>query len=184
MHSAADLEGAEGDALWTRLQGLKAEGLYGAIGVSAYAGDDPVRLARRFAPDVMQLPFSVLDQRLADDGTLAEVAALGVEVQLRSIFLQGLLFLPGGALPPRLAAAAPALSRIRRLIAEAGADPLQAALAFALNRPEASAVVVGVTSAAELRAVLAAAAAPAPTLDWAALRLDDPLALDPRQWAA
>ncbi|HTK36155.1 MAG TPA: aldo/keto reductase [Caulobacteraceae bacterium] len=184
VHSAPDLLGPEGPELWDRLKRLKDEGLYAKIGISAYAAEDPLGLARRFKPDLMQLPASVLDQRLIQDGVLTEIAALGVEIHLRSIFLQGLLFLPRDGLPAGLAAAGPRLSRIRRTIAEAGADPLQAALAFALTRPEASTVVVGVTSAAELRAILAAAAAPAPDLDWSALSLDHSLALDPHLWAA
>jgi aryl-alcohol dehydrogenase-like predicted oxidoreductase len=184
VHSAADLLGPEGPALWDRLKRLKDEGLYEMIGISAYAAEDPLGLARRFKPDLMQLPASVLDQRLIQDGGLEGIAALGVEIHLRSIFLQGLLFLPRDGLPQDLAGAGPRLSRIRRTIAEAGADPLQAALAFALARPEASAVVVGVTSAAELRAILAAAAAPVPDLDWSALALDHALALDPHRWAA
>jgi aryl-alcohol dehydrogenase-like predicted oxidoreductase len=163
---------------------LRDEGLFARIGVSAYAEDDPLGLARRFRPDVMQVPTSLLDQRLIADGTLAEVAALGVEIQLHSIFLQGLLFVPRYGLPRELADAGPSLSRIRRTIAEAGADPLQAALSFALARPEASTVVVGVATAAELQAIVAAAAAPPPALDWGALALDHDLALDPKRWAA
>jgi aryl-alcohol dehydrogenase-like predicted oxidoreductase len=184
VHAAGDLLGADGPALWDRLKGLKDEGLFERIGVSAHAGDDPLGLARRFKPDLMQLPASLLDQRLIRGGALSEIAALGVEVHLRSIFLQGLLFLPRNDLPRGLAEAGPRLSRIRRTIAEAGADPLQAALAFALGRPEASAVVVGVASADELRAIVAAAAAPAPQLDWGALALDHATALDPHRWAA
>jgi aryl-alcohol dehydrogenase-like predicted oxidoreductase len=184
VHSASDLLGPEGPALWTMLRRLRDEGLYAKIGISAYAAEDPLGLARRFKPDLMQLPASVLDQRLIQDGVLGEIAAAGVEIHLRSIFLQGLLFLPRDGLPERLSAAGPRLSRIRRTIAEAGADPLQAALSFALARPEASAVVVGVTSAAELRAIVAAAAAPAPDLDWGSLSLDHSLALDPHLWAA
>ena len=55
---------------------------------------------------------------------------------------------------------------------------------FALDRPEASAAIVGVTSAAELRAIIAASHQPSPRLDWTALSLDDTAALDPRTWAA
>ena len=76
------------------------------------------------------------------------------------------------------------LESIRRMIAEAGADPMQAALAFALGRPEASAVIVGVASPAELRAIVRAAAAVPPVLDWQALALDHAIALDPQLWAA
>jgi aryl-alcohol dehydrogenase-like predicted oxidoreductase len=60
---------------------------------------------------------------------------------------------------------------------------LQAALGFALSRTEASAVIVGAATAAELSAVLAAAASPPPDLDWDDMALDDPQALDNRRWA-
>lgn len=180
--SADDLLGPDGRALWSRLQRLKDEGLFQKIGFSAHAEDDAVGLARLYRPDLVQLPVSMLDQRLVHNGTLETLAGMGIEVQLRSIFLRGLLFMEREALPACLMQAGPRLSRIRRQLAEAGADPLHAALSYALDRPEASGVIVGVASAAELRAVVAAAHMPGPQLDWAALSLDDPAALDPRQW--
>jgi aryl-alcohol dehydrogenase-like predicted oxidoreductase len=181
---AEDLLGPDGRALWTRLEKLKGEGLFKRIGISAHGTDEPVHLARRYRPDLIQLPCSILDQRLIRDGALGALADLGVEVQVRSVFLNGLLFQPRESLPPALADAGPRLSRIRRILAEAKADPLQAALAFARSLPEVSKVIVGVGSAAELRAVLAAAMAPAPRLDWNELSLDHPRALDPRLWDA
>ncbi len=72
---------------------------------------------------------------------------MGIEVHLRSIFLNGLLFLPPDRAPHHLKAAASRISRARRLIAEGRSDPLQAALGFALSRVEAATVLVGVTSA-------------------------------------
>lgn len=184
VQSAEDLHGPDGPALWARLERLKGEGLFQKIGFSAHAEDDPATLARRYNPDVVQVPASMLDQRLVADGTLDKLAAQGVEVHLRSVFLKGLLFMDREALPACLTHAGPRLSRIRRMLAESGADPLQAALSFAMDRPEASAVIVGVASAAELRAVIAASYQPAPRLDWTALSLEDRTALDPRQWVS
>ena len=183
VHSATDLEGKAGVELWARLRRLQAKGLFRKIGISAYASDDPVRLARRWKPDLMQLPVSLLDQRLITEGALTRLADLGVEIHLRSIFLQGLLFLPPDRLPAQLASAGKRLADIRLRIAAAGSDPLSAALHFALARPEASAVVVGVTSLHELESLLRAAMQPAPDLDWPDLRLDHPLALDPHRWS-
>lgn len=182
--SAAELFGPHGLALWTRLQQLRDAGVCRRIGMAVFASDDPVGLARRFRPDVIQAPASLLDQRLLIDGTLATLAGMGIEVQLRSIFLNALIFLPPDRAPNHLKAAASRISRARRLIAEGRSDPLQACLGFALSRPEASTVLVGVTSAAELQAVVAAAASPPPDLDWDEMAIDDPVALDPRQWAA
>ncbi|WP_421739784.1 bifunctional regulator KidO [Caulobacter sp.] len=184
VQTPSELFGPHGAALWDRLQRLRDEGLFAKIGVAAHASDDPVGVARRFKPDILQAPASLLDQRLLADGSLARIAGMGVEVQLRSIFLNGLLFLPPDRVPAQLKGASGRLSRVRRMIAEGRSDPLQAALGFALSRPEASAVLVGVTSAAELSAVVAAASSPPPDLDWDEMAIDDPVALDPRRWVA
>jgi aryl-alcohol dehydrogenase-like predicted oxidoreductase len=180
VHAANDLLGPQGAALWQALQRLKAEGLSGAIGISAYVAENPVELAERFRPDAMQLPFSLLDQRLLRDGSLERLKELGVEIHVRSIFLQGLLFMENP--PPKLAYAAPALNRVRAHIAAAGTTPLGAALGFVLSRPEMDVAVVGVTALAELDEILAAAALPAPDLDWALCALDDPRVLTPSSW--
>ena len=182
--SPAELFGPHGAAVWDRLARLRDEGLFAKIGVAAHASDDPVGVARRFKPDILQAPASLLDQRLLADGSLQRIAGMGIEVQLRSIFLNGLLFLPPDRVPAQLKGASGRLSKVRRMIAEGRSDPLQAALGFALSRVEASAVLVGVTSAAELSAVVAAASSPPPDLDWDDMAIDDPVALDPRRWVA
>jgi len=184
VQSASDLFAPSGAALWDRLKTLRDEGLFDQIGVCAYASDDPVGIARRFRPDIIQAPASLLDQRLLLDGSLMAVRDFGVEVHLRSIFLNGLLFLPPDRVPAQLKGAAGRLSRARRMIAEGRSDPLQAALGFALSRPEADAVIVGASSAAELSAIIAAAASPPPDLDWDEMALDEPMALDAHRWAA
>lgn len=172
VSSAGDLAGAEGRALWDRLEALKARGLYRRIGFRASIEDGPALLARRFQPDVMELPLNLLDQRVEHTGVLSELASLNVEVHATSVFADGLLFISGEPLPPEMAVHAHALSRIRRRLAEARVDPMQATLAYVISRPGVSAVVASVASAAELRAVVAAANAATPALDWSALQLE------------
>lgn len=172
ISSAGDLAGAEGRALWDRLLALKDRGLYRRIGFCATVEDGPALLARRFQPDVIQLRCNLLDQRAQHSGVLSELAALDVAVHASSVFADGLLFVSGDSLPPEMHRHAPALSRIRRRLAEARIDPMQATLAYAMGLPEVSAVVASVASAAELRAVVAAAHAPTPALDWTALQLE------------
>ncbi|HEX2759654.1 MAG TPA: aldo/keto reductase, partial [Rhizomicrobium sp.] len=130
VHAAADL--AE-PGLWPALQRLKAEGLFRRIGISTYVVDDPAALAARFRPDTMQLPFSLLDQRLLRDGTLARLQEMGVEIHARSLFLQGLLLMAPESLPAHLRAAAAHLAGLRAQLAEAGTTPLAAALGFVLS---------------------------------------------------
>ncbi|HEY4274026.1 MAG TPA: aldo/keto reductase [Rhizomicrobium sp.] len=180
VHAASDLKGAEGQALWMALQQLRAEGVFRRIGISAYVAENPVRLAEQFQPDVMQLPFSLLDQRLLADGTLARLAGLGVEIHARSLFLQGLLFLID--IPPKLNAAAPHLAQVRNRLQEAGTTPLAAALGFVLARSEIAYGLVGVTSLQELTDIIDATQTPLPDLDWASFALNDEVALTPSLW--
>ncbi|KPF79388.1 aldo/keto reductase [Brevundimonas sp. AAP58] len=177
VSGAGDLAGAEGRALWERLQALKDRGLYRRVGFLATMEDGPVLLARRFQPDVVQIPCNILDQRPVADGVLSDLAGLGVDVHVSSVFARGLLFANRETLPIHLSAYGVALSRTRRRLAEARVDPMQAALAFCLNLPPVAAVIASVASAAEMRAVLAAAHAPSPDLDWSSLALEEPAAL-------
>ncbi len=177
ISNAADLAGAEGRALWDRLKALKDRGLYKRIGFCVTMEDGPTLLARRFQPDVVQIPCNLLDQRPVTEGVLNELAAQGVDVHLSSIFARGVLFASRENLPPHLVEHGVALSRTRRRMAEARVDPMQAALAFALGLPPAGSVIASVGSAAELRAILAAAHAPRPDLDWEALAMAEPAAL-------
>lgn len=168
---AADLCGAEGRALWDRLTRLKDQGLFRRLGISAGPEDAPALLARRFEPDVIRVPCNLLDQRALRTGCLEDLSALDLEVQVASIFAHGLLF--GGMDTPE-GVDSLALSRARRRLAEARLDPMQAALSFALSLPGRPIAVTSVASAAELRAMLAAAHArrEAPGLDWASLALE------------
>ena len=184
VSSACDLAGAEGRALWDRLNALKDRGLFKRIGFCATMEDGPALLARRFRPDLIQLPCNILDQRPVSSGLLSELAAQDVPVHLSSVFAHGLLFAGRETLPPHLADHGMALSRTRRRLAEARVDPMQAALTFALHLPEVEAVVASVASAAELRAMVAAAHAPLPDLDWSALAIAEPAALTQEVLAA
>lgn len=174
VSNAADLAGAEGRALWDRLQKLKDRGLYRSIGFCAALEDQPEVLARRLGADVVQLPCNLLDQRAVRENVLDAIKDAGAAVHLSSVFAGGLLFAGGDDLPPELAEHAQALSRTRRRLAEQRCDPMQAALGYALSLKTVDKIVASVASAAELRAILAAAHAPCPDLDWSTLALEAP----------
>lgn len=180
VHAASDLAGEEGKALWSALEKMRGDGVFRRIGISAYVADDPVQLAVRYAPDVVQLPFSLLDQRLLSDGALARLREMNVEIHARSLFLQGLLFLD--QVPEKLRQAATHLAWLRAELRNAGTTPLAAALGFALSRPEIGYGLVGVTSLRELEEIIAALSTPLPALDWARFALKDEVALTPSLW--
>jgi aryl-alcohol dehydrogenase-like predicted oxidoreductase len=182
VHSAGDLQGREGAALWRSLLQMRERGYFTKIGISAYASDDPVGLARRFRPNIVQLPVSILDQRLVRDGVLAALKSLDVEIHARSVFLQGAIFLEPGRLPAVLRKAQKTLSEFREKLAHHHLTPLQAAMAFPLSVPEIDRLIVGVTSPQELTQILSVVDAPLAQLPWREFATEDDLLLDPRAW--
>jgi aryl-alcohol dehydrogenase-like predicted oxidoreductase len=85
-------------AAWQALQAARAAGQVHRIGVSLYHPHEAEwLLAQGWDIDLVQVPYSVLDQRFAT--VLPQLAARGVEVHVRSAFLQGLLLREPASLP-------------------------------------------------------------------------------------
>ena len=51
--------------------------------------------------DLVQLPLNILDRRLIDSDILARLKNRGVEIHVRSVFLQGLLLMPKNQIPDK-----------------------------------------------------------------------------------
>jgi aryl-alcohol dehydrogenase-like predicted oxidoreductase len=182
VHQARDLMGPSGRAYWNALERLKASGLVTNIGISAYYDDNPLELVKTFQPDLVQLPVSILDQRLIQDGTLEAIKELGILIHARSIFLQGLLFLTTEQLPPKLKHCGSALSLVKQRIVDCGSTPLNVAISFVLERPEIDVAIVGATSVLELSEIVAAAGNSPPSLLWSEFAINDKLTLTPSLW--
>ena len=182
IHDATQLLGPRGDGLWRALMLAQDQGLVREIGISAYTHHDPLALAQRFRPQVMQLPLSLLDQRLITDGTLARLKDLGVTIHARSIFLQGLPFMDADKLPPRIRSVAPRLAAISHAIEAQGLSVIEALTGFALDQPEIDVAVIGVTGVTELDEIADAARKPLPKVAWGEFTIDDATVLTPSLW--
>ena len=125
------------------------------------------------------MPASPLDQRLRGSAVTARLAAAGVEVQVRSIFLQGLLLGPSADTP---FSRHPDVRAFHGLCGEHAVTPLAACLSFTRSLPWAGPVVVGVTSAAELAQIAAEWNAEPIDVDWAEFASEDVDLVDPRRW--
>jgi aryl-alcohol dehydrogenase-like predicted oxidoreductase len=181
VHRAADLASAAGDELVGALQRLKMRGIVGRIGASVYEPGELQAMVRHFPLDLVQAPLNVLDRRFESSGWLGRLKALGTEVHVRSVFLQGLLLLPREARPAKF-------DRWRLLwdvwdqwLCETGLSAAQACLGFALRHPSINRVVVGVENDAQLSDLLACAL-PLPDEPPHELVSEDPELIDPSRW--
>jgi aryl-alcohol dehydrogenase-like predicted oxidoreductase len=182
-HDSNDLLTEGGGRLLDAMMDLKRRGEVEKIGASVYAIRQIEALLARGGLDLIQAPMNVLDQRLIDSGALRELASRGIELHLRSAFLQGLLLADPAALPPYFSAARPALEAFQRAARRAGRAPVQAALAFLMSRPEADTVLVGVDSLVQLEEMVSGPLDPL-DIDYRAFRVTDEHILDPSSWPA
>ena len=98
LHQSSDILGEKGKILNEVFYELKNKGLVKKIGVSVYDPNELDDIERaKIKLDIVQAPFNVFDRRLELSGWLDRLAALGTEVHIRSVFLQGLLLLPSEA---------------------------------------------------------------------------------------
>jgi aryl-alcohol dehydrogenase-like predicted oxidoreductase len=158
------------------------------FGGSFYGAQLPEQALAQQIFDVLQVTYSVFDQRLADR-VLPLAQANQVGVLVRSVLLKGALTERADHLPDHLEPLRARSRRFRELVADAagGLSAAQAALAFALAHPQIGSVLVGLRSLDELQTNLAALdIQPSPALleQLAGLRIDDESLINPSRWGA
>lgn len=176
----------QGDVLAAVFDEARRAGKVRWTGASTYGIEMPAAGVACGLFDVLQVTYSVLDQRLADC-VFAQADAQQVGIVARSILLQGVLTERGDHLPDRLEPLRERSRRFRRLVSECGlaTTPAQLAIAFALANPHIGAALVGVRTQAELLENLTAADLPISAdliRELHTLRLDDADLLNPGTW--
>ena len=116
VHLGTDLLLQGGERLVETLFALRAAGLVKKVGVSIYNAEELDRILEVFTPEFVQLPLSIADQRLLKSGHLAKLKRLGVEIHVRSVFLQGVLLAEPATLPDFLRTSTPQFERIRTAV--------------------------------------------------------------------
>jgi aryl-alcohol dehydrogenase-like predicted oxidoreductase len=182
LHHADDLLVPGGERLFARLAEWRRQGLVQKIGVSVYTGDQIDRILAAYPIELIQLPLSILDQRLIAGGHLRRLKDKGVEIHVRSVFLQGLLLMPPDDLPPRFGTIRGHLDSYRAFLRERGLTPVQAALGFVLSLPEVGTAVCGVNTLGQLAELAAAVREDLDPGQFAPFALSDETILNPALW--
>jgi len=181
LHNPADLFGDSGKKLHQALIEVKASGLASKIGVSIYDASELDRLFGHFPIELVQVPFNVLDQRILSSGWLARLNDLGIEVHVRSIFLQGLLLLEKQAIPPKFNRWHEIWRDWEDYLRASNQTPLEACVRFATSFPMIARVVVGIDSRRQLEEIIVALDGPIASLPYH-LKSNDRQLIEPTRW--
>ena len=179
VHHSDILRGKQREVYWQVLQRCKTEGLVRKIGISLYDVPETADLVERFSPEVVQIPLNPLDQRFLQEGLIRSLSRKGIEIHVRSAFLQGTLLVSPAELPFFLPKTP--FQRWHRFCNDHSWSPLRASLGFILGIPEVSKVICGITSEKELCHLLDSAI-PLETSLFNLCHEENQFARDPRMW--
>lgn len=177
---------AEAELIAEVFADVQAQGKVRYVGGSFYGTDYPLQALALNLFDVMQITYSILDQRLTDSFfPLATAANIGIFA--RSVLLKGALTERAEHLPAHLEELRMRSRALRELIVgnKLSATSAQVAIGFALAQPAIHAVLIGVSNEIELRSNLHSLTldlSPAMMERLASLRLDDADLLNPGTW--
>ena len=184
LHAPADLRKPGAHYLEAWLLSLRERGLVQRLGVSIYSGEELIGVNPALL-DLVQLPLSLLDQRLLQDGTLTRLRDGGTAIHARSLFLQGLLLTQASKWPSWVSLEIRSHQlALEALAEERGCQLIDLAIGFAREQEDLEAVVIGVCSVRELLDLHKTWSLPSPWQEgeWQTWAHQDLNILDPRLW--
>jgi len=135
--------------LWEELVEEKANGFIQKIGYSLYTVEQlETLLSKEIIPDLVQLPYNLLDRKF--DFFLPQLKQMGVEIHIRSVFLQGLYFYDVFNLPTKLLPLKKELEQIQQIANDFNESIGSLALNFVYQNPNIDKVVIGVDTLTQL----------------------------------
>ena len=145
-----------GGDIYKNLRRLKESGLVKKIGVSIYDPNQLEAMISKFKFDIVQAPLNVFDSRLADSGWLKKLSDMGIEIHVRSVFLQGLLLLPKEKLPTKFIPWNEMFESWHKSLNNQGLTTIEAALAYAMSFSEVRKIIVGAIDSQQLDEIIQA----------------------------
>ena len=136
--------------IWKEFLDLKERGKLKKIGFSLYSPSELEILLTDDVPfDLVQFPYNVFDRQF--EPYLELLHKRGVEIHVRSTFLQGVFFMVRERLPEKLKPLAPYLTKLDDYAQATDMTVAEVALNFNLQNPFIDGVLIGVDSVGQLQ---------------------------------
>ena len=136
--------------VWDEFIALKESGKVKKIGFSLYTPDELEFILKKGSPfDLIQVPFNIFDKKFLP--YMKELHEKGVEIHVRSTFLQGLFFKDRNALPEKLQPMKKYLLQLDEFSKKSGLSISEIALNYNLQNPNIDGVLIGVDNVEQLQ---------------------------------
>ena len=182
LHNVDLLSGSNSSIIKQGMEKVLDLGLVDQLGVSVYTFKQLADAKAMFPLiSAFQILENICDRRLLHLNELIDFTNKGNVVNIRSIFLQGLLLMNSNDLPTKFQAAAKSISSLNEYASENSVRILDLCIAYTRKIPWAGSYLVGVESASQLRRILETSFELKENWETQILTLPDELK-DPRFW--
>ena len=123
------------------------------IGYTIYNVEELEELYNYFKPDIVQIPYSIVDKRFEKGKWINKMYNDGVEIHVRSVFLQGLLLTEAKSLPVNFFLYKDFFEKFEAWVEKKNISKLQACMNSLLLDKRISKIVVGINSRQSLNQV-------------------------------
>lgn len=156
FHRASDLLSLSLDDYQRFVTNCRSTKKVSKVGVSLYSVSELEEiLSRGFHIDLVQIPLNLVDRSFLNNGHLSRLKELGVEIHVRSVFMQGLLLMDLNTRPAYFNKWGPLFDKWEKWISQQpGQNKLKASLDFIREIDLIDQIVVGVTSCRELKEIV------------------------------
>mgnify|MGYP001322425586 CR=1 FL=1 len=182
LHRPEVLLGPNGKHIVKELYEIRDQNIIAKIGVSIYSPEILTAISKIVKLDIIQVPFNIFDQQILSSGWSDELKSDGVEIHVRSVFLQGLLLMRQSSLPSYFTKYWGArFNSWYKFLRDNQVDAIEVALKFALQQNWIDKIVVGVDSVSHLQTLLEIEEFSKP-MDFPLLGCNDPNLTNPSMW--
>lgn len=154
VHNPLALDGQDADRLYAELKLAQSSGMVKNLGISIYCPRAILSILDEFELDVIQAPCNPFDDRIESFLKAPGKASTSVLIQIRSIFLQGLLLMCAEGRPPFFDRWQNRLASWDQWLIDNQTSALAACLSFAFSRDFVDQIVIGVESRDQLQNII------------------------------
>ncbi len=133
------------------LQEVQKDGLAKYIGVSVYYPEEAKACFDSGLVQYIQMPYSIFDHRMKEKGVFDEGERYNCKMDVRTVFIKGLIRLKADEVPEHLSKAKPILKKLDQICEETGYSRIELAMGYVKRESSIRHLVFGIRDMEQLK---------------------------------
>ncbi len=138
-------------AILAALEDIQKEGLVKRAGVSVYYPEEAAACFDSPYVHYVQAPYSIFDHRMKENGIFEKASAASCKIDVRTVFIKGLIRLKEDEVPEHLSKAKPILRKLDEICRETGYSRIELAMGYVKREKAIAHLVFGIRTLEQLK---------------------------------